>query len=283
VHPRLSVRDSEAAFALPELLMATAITLLVTAAVFQLFHQSERLFRDEAIIVEMQQTARLLASQIADDIRIAGQSIPPGISEVVLPGSSASRLNIRAGFTGTETTAASNVPISLSVGGPVTVGVESTPGFSTNRQVFVFAGTDWARATINSVSGSAKTIRITPTTVSRSSLSLVTPVLSTDEAVSIYRDAALQVVRRTTSTNTENPSAPVWAPANELATNVTELTFQYYDMSGMTVMVETAAGRSQVSRIDTRITVRASTPLSDRSRPSYALNIRSLSRNLQLR
>jgi hypothetical protein len=264
-------------------MIALAIGLGISAVAFRLFHQSERAFRDQAIITEMQQTARLLISQIVDDIRVAGQGIPPGLSDVILPGSNASRLNIRANWTGAEAMSTSPLPLSLTLGSPVTIGVESTLGFSANRQVFVFDGVDWVRATINSVSGAAKTIRLTPTALSKPVMSLSMPILSTDEAVSIYRDPALQAVRRTTSTNTENAAAPVWAAANELATNVTELNFQYLDRSGMQVAVDTSVGRAQIVGIEVRITARTSTSLSDGSRPDYSLSVRTSARNLQLR
>ena len=286
MRPPWSGRDSRSAFALPELLIALAITLGISAVVFHLFHQSERAFRDQAIITEMQQTARLLISQIVDDIRIAGQGIPPGLSDVILPGSNASRLNIRANWTGSESISTSALPVWLTLGSPVTLPVETTLGFSANRQIFVFSGMDWARGTINSVSGAAKTVRLTPTALSKPGLSFSmpdAPILSTDEAVSIYRDVALQVVRRTTSTNTENAAAPVWAPANELATNITELNFQYFDRSGMQVAVDDSVTRAQVAGIEVRITTQTPTSLSDGSRPNYSLRMRTSARNLEFR
>src|SRR5438552_2599315 len=92
----------DSGFSLVEVLVATAITIGIGSIVFQLFHQNERIFRDEAVLMEMQQTARMVVSQIGDDIRIAGQGVPPELGEVVLPGSSGQRLNLRAGFSTTE-------------------------------------------------------------------------------------------------------------------------------------------------------------------------------------
>jgi hypothetical protein len=43
---------------------------------FQLFYQNERVIRDQNRIMEMQQTARVVMSQIADEIRMAGQGVP---------------------------------------------------------------------------------------------------------------------------------------------------------------------------------------------------------------
>ena len=283
VHPPSLDQNSEKGFSLLELLAAMTVMLCTTAAAFALFHRSERLFHDHAIFVEMQQTARLVVSQVLDDVRMAGQAIPRGLTDVILVGSGGSRLNIRMGYTVTESAVTSALPLSLTLGVPFTVAVDSTSGFSANRQAFVWSDTDWARITINSVSGSAKTVRGTPVFLSKSPMSfLVPPAISTDEAVSIYSDVGSQVVRRTTTTNTENPDNPVWAPANELATHVTDLTFSYFDEAGLPVAVDTPEHRSRVAAIEVRVAVQASAPLRDGSRPTYSLSVRVSPRNLNL-
>jgi Tfp pilus assembly protein PilW len=276
------MRGSTAGFTLVELLMAIPISLGIVAAVFMLFHQSERISRDQAVLVEMQQAARVVASQICDDIRMAGQGIPSGMNDVVLVGSNTVRLNVRTGFTATETNATVGTPLSLVIDVPMTVGVESTSGFSAGKQAFLWWEADWARVTINSVSGSARTLRVTPTAASRTPLSFLSfPAVSTDEAVAIYLDATTQTVKRTTATNTSNPAGPAWAPANELATNVTGLTFLYYDVSGAPLPVDTPETRSRVASIEAHITVRASARLSDGAQPSYSLIVRALPRSLR--
>src|SRR6187399_792470 len=64
---RCLMRSRQSAFSLLETLVATAITVGIGAVAFQLFHQNERLFRDQAVILEMQQGARVVVSQIGDD------------------------------------------------------------------------------------------------------------------------------------------------------------------------------------------------------------------------
>jgi len=271
---------SAAAFSLLEVLVATTLTLVTAAAAFQLFHQNARIFTDQSVILEMQQSARVVASQLADDIRMAGQGLPPSINETVLPGSGVSRLNIRIGFNATESVVLSPLPMDVAVANPLTLAVETTSGFSSGRQVFLWTDSLWARALINSVSGSSKTIRITPSAISKTPLQIKTlPVLSVDEAVAIYHDSATNTVRRTTATSTENPFTPNWAPANDLASNVRALTFLYFDGLNTPLTPDTPIRRSQIRTIEARVSVRSSSALSDGSRPVYSMSVRGAPRN----
>ena len=89
-----------------------SITMVIGAAVFQLFRQNERIFQDQNLITEMQQGARAAISQTADEIRMAGQGVPvyatsydasPSEGAVaVLAGSSSTRINFRAGLSPAE-------------------------------------------------------------------------------------------------------------------------------------------------------------------------------------
>jgi type II secretory pathway pseudopilin PulG len=277
-------RSRQSAFSLLETLVATAIAIGLSAVAFQLFHQNERIFRDQSLILEMQQGARVVVSQAADDIRMAGQGIPPGLSEIILPGSGNSRLNLRTSFSATEPVIVSNLPLPVTAGNAVTVLVESTTGFSTGRQTFLWAAQSWARGNINSVSGAARSISLTPSTVSSAPLEFVVPpAISLDEAVALFWDSATKTVRRTTATNTENPASPSWAPANELAANVVGLTFLYLDAAGLPVIPDSPERRATIASIEVRVIMWTSASLTDGSRPAYALSTRAVPRNMRLR
>lgn len=264
--------------------MATAIAVGLSAAAFHLFHQSERIFRDQSLILEMQQGARVIVSQAADDIRMAGQGIPPGLREVILPGSGDFRLNLRTSFSATESVVVSALPLPVAAGTSVTVLVDSTTGFSTGRQAFLWADQLWTRGRIDSVSGAAKSISLTASTLSPSPVEFVVPpTISLDEGVALFWDSATKTVRRTTATNTENPASPSWAPANELAANVVALTFSYFDAARLPVIPDSPERRATVASIEARVVVRASAVLSDGSRPTYALSTRAVPRNIRLR
>jgi prepilin-type N-terminal cleavage/methylation domain-containing protein len=268
-------------FSLIEVLIATAITIGVGAIVFQLFHQNERIFRDEALRTEMQQTARMIVSQIGDDIRIAGQSVPPEIGEIVLPGSGEQRLNLRAGFSATESIVTTPLPVSLVAGTSITLGVESTTGFSTGRQIYLWNGPNWIRATLDSVSGSAKTVRLTPSGAASPIEFTTSPMIAPDEAIAVYREASTDTVRRTTANNTTNASSPAWAPANELATNVIGLKFLYYDAAGAPVAPDTPVERARIASIETRVRVRTAAAVAGGAQPVYSLSVRFHPRNYQ--
>src|SRR6266850_7755567 len=100
-------------FSLIELLMAMVITLLLSTMLFQLFNENERVIRDQTLTMEMQQTARVVASQIADEVRMAGQGVPIYASQfdnapaeavaAIIGTSSSNRVDFRAGLSNTET------------------------------------------------------------------------------------------------------------------------------------------------------------------------------------
>ena len=275
---------SRRGFTLIELLIAMTITAGVGAVVFQLFHQNERIFRDQTLIVEMQQAARVLASQLSEDIRISGQSVPPALGDIVLPGSDSRRLNLRAGFSGVEAPVLTATPFPSAIGTPVTVNVESTSGFSTGREVFLWNDAVWLRGAVASVSGSAKTVRLTPSQGSGANLIFgALPALALDEAITLFYDAGAASVRRATAVNTTDPQNPSWSPANDLTVNVTQFSIRYADSDGNAVTPATFSERARISRIEVHFAIQSSAPLSDGTRPTFSRVVRASSRNLELR
>lgn len=267
-----------------ETLAAMAITAAIAVAAFHLFHQNERLFRDQAVILEMQQSARVIIAQVAEDVRKAGQGVPPGLNEVVLPGSGSTRLNLRASTSVFEANVTSALPLLFTIGTASTIAVDTTLGAPTGRQAFVWADMAWVRGTIESVSAASHSVRLAPTAAWKTPAEFaLPPVLSLDEAVAIFWDGTTKTIRRTTASNTESPANPSWAPANELAANVTSLSLAYLDADGSFVNTDTPENRSQVRAIDVQVVVRASGPLSDGSRPTYSLSGRAVPRNMALR
>jgi prepilin-type N-terminal cleavage/methylation domain-containing protein len=292
-------------FSLIELLVALLITLTVGDLLFHVFQQNERVVRDQASIMEMQQTGRAVIAQIADEVRMAGQEIPVYSSNwdavpaesvsPILPTSTNTRIDFRAGLSNTDTAVAGSSTLDLALYVTRTLTVSDGSAFSTAL------GTNWPTGKFVYLWGPASTsawawvraqlINITPTSLmvtpqqSSSMVSTVhftaAPTVSLEEAVSIYLSA--DSVRRATATDLTNPAGPVWSPANDIGKNVRSLTFTYFDKNGAAITPNTLANRNSVQRVDIQLSVQTANVLSNGTQPIYSLALRTIPRNLALR
>jgi hypothetical protein len=273
-----------------ECLIAMTISTIVAISVFQLFGQNERIFRDQAIVLEMQQTARLAAFQIADEIRLAGQGVPlysaafdatPGEdAAIILPGSNASRIHFRAGISNVESEATA-APLQLIAGFPSNIPVADSTLFTglANRHVFLSGPIGngvwgWTRAILGAP------MQVTPV---RSILFIGHARISLDEAIAIYRDPATNSIRRTAAVDMTSSSNPVWGPANELAANVSRLRFTYHDGNEVEITPDSLDNRNRIKRITIDLTVRSAAPVGGGQQPDVSLSLRSKPRNLSIR
>jgi prepilin-type N-terminal cleavage/methylation domain-containing protein len=301
-------------FSLIELLLALTITLIIGLAGFHVFRQNALVFHDQNFVMEMQQSARAAASQIQDEIRQAGQGVPiysmtydssPSEASVsILAGSDSTRLNLRAGLANAESSIIGPLPVNMTLGSPVSVTVASASVFSdvvgtnpTGRYIYVWGPAfdfnwAWVRAAINSITASTNSIQLTPAQAGDGGRVTgfdglirftAPPTISLEEAIALYRDSATDTIRRTTAANMTNPASPVWAAANDLTINATLLTFIYYDRLNNVISPSTLANRALVTRIDARVVVQTAEDLSTGNRGSFALPVRSTSRNLALK
>src|SRR5262245_56375020 len=163
----------QAGFSLIELLVAMAVALILASMMFHLFHQNERVIRDQTLIMEMQQTARIVASQIADEVRMAGQGLPnyaagfdsvPGEAVAAIMGSSnSSRIDFRAGLSNIETASITTGAVDFNIGAVKTLQVSTSAGFLPAKTVYVFGPSTnftwtWLRGDVTSVSSTGLTI-----------------------------------------------------------------------------------------------------------------------------
>ena len=288
--------ERQTGFSLIEVLVALSIVLCLSTMMFQLFHQNERVIRDQTLIMEMQQTARIVASQIADEIRMAGQGVPVYSSTfdavpseavaVILDSSNASRIDFRAGLSNVETSTASGA-LDFNMGMPQSIPVQSTSGLLPGKFVYV-SGTatgsawSWMRAEVTAASSTTLTLipRNTGTTDATIHFTAA-PAISLEEAVSIYLSG--RSVRRAVAGSMSNPSSPAWSAANEIGKNFTALNFRYYDDNGAVVQPVSLSDRIRIMRVDIQLTVVVAAPLSNGSRPTYSLALRTIPRNLRVR
>src|SRR5262245_10936814 len=289
--------ESAKGYSLIELLVALAVSSCLAAMMFQLFHQNERVFRDQTLIMEMQQTARIVASQIADEIRMAGQGVPAfaSISDtapseavaVFLSSSGANRIDFHAGLSNVETAVTADGPIDFSMGLSQSLPVASSSGFSAGKFVYIsgpaVGGTwAWIRAEITAVSATVLTLMPRNTGTGDTTIHFAArPTITLEEAVSIYLSAG--IVRRATASNLSNPASPAWSPSNELGKNFTALAFTYYDSNGILVEPSSLSNRMAISRVDIQLTVTTAARLSNGSRPTYSMSLRTIARNVHLR
>jgi prepilin-type N-terminal cleavage/methylation domain-containing protein len=284
-------------FSLIELLVAMSVSLVLASMMLHLFHQNERVIRDQTLVTEMQQTARIVASQIADEVRMAGQGLPnyaagfdsvPGEAVVAIMGSSNSnRIDFRAGLSNVETASITAGATDFNIGAAKTVQVATSAGFLPAKTAYLFGPTTnstwtWLRGDVTSVSSTALTI-IPRNTGSAAALIHfeAPPTIALEEAVSIYLISGS--VRRAAASNLSNPLSPVWAAANELGKNVTALTFTYYDASGVTIAPTSLANRMAIARVRILLTVEVADRLSNGSRPRYSVEVQTFPRNFRLR
>jgi prepilin-type N-terminal cleavage/methylation domain-containing protein len=278
-------------FSLIELLIALTVTLALSAMMFHLFHQNERVISDQTLIMEMQQSARIVASQIADEVRMAGQGVPVYAASfdgtpsepvaVILGSSTAGRMDFRAGLSNVETRA-TTFPLDFTVGVSRSVSVASTSGFVTGAFIYMSSGWNWLRAEITSLSSFAMIVTPRDTTAGGSTIHFsAAPVITLEEAVSISLNGGS--VRRATASGMTDPANPSWSPANEIGRNFTALTFTYYDAFGNAVQPSSLSNRTAIVRVHIALTVETAKPLRDGSRPRYSLDLQTIPRALRLR
>jgi prepilin-type N-terminal cleavage/methylation domain-containing protein len=283
-------------FSLIELLIALSIVLITGMMTFQLFRENERVIRDQNLIMEMQQTARVVISQIADEVRMAGQSVPvfattfdasPSEATAAFLGTSASdRIDFRAGLSNGETVVTTAAPIDVSVGVFRTLGIQDSSGLMAGKFVYIWgpstASWGWARAQLTSVTST--TIAFIPQQTGGSSTTVhftAAPTVFLEEAVSIYLNAGS--VRRATASDFSNPANPTWNPSNEIGRSVTALSFEYYDAGGNPVLPSLLGNRTSISRVDIHLTVQTTAALANGHVATYSLALRTIPRNVRIR
>ena len=265
------------------------ITVGIGMVVFQLFHQNERVFRDQNLILEMQQNGRAVSSQIAEEIRMAGQGVPvyaatfdSVASEAVtsiMPSSTSSRLDFRAGLSNVETAATSPVPIDYILGVTSVLSVAKPSGFSNGDFIYIWGLADngtWAWVRAELVAISANTLTMVPRQAPRNPIRFVrAPTVSLDESVSLQISGT--TIKRATA------SGGAWSAANEIGRNFSSLTFTYYDATNQVITPSSVENRRSIARVDVQVVAQTSDLLSNRTRPTYSISLRVIPRNLRIR
>jgi prepilin-type N-terminal cleavage/methylation domain-containing protein len=290
------MKRKNAGFSLLEMVFALTILLVVGMMVSSLFQRNAIVVRDQTLIMEMQQTARIVISQIADEIRMAGQGVPvfagtfdPVPVEAAVPflrTSTSSRIDFRAGLSNIETVVTTPAPLDVTIGGSRALSIADGSGATAGKFVYLWGpGTSswtWVRSQVLSSGAAAMTILPAQTGSTATLIHFsAAPTVYLEEGISIFLSGTS--VRRATANDFSDPANPTWNPANEIGANVSELTFTYYDSAGTIVAPSSLADRASIARIGIHLTVKTAGPLSNGSTPIYSLALRTVPRNVRIR
>ena len=260
-------------------MFAMAITSGIGLIVLQLFLQNERIFRDQNLLLEMQQSARAVASMMTDEIRMAGQGVPAysasqdaAIAEAVqafLSGTASGAIVFRAGVRNAIALIQTAPPLRFTVGTSRTLTVQnslainSIVGGNTNRFLFIWGPTanswSWVRAEITAINTTTHLITMTPLQISGQGDTFpLMPNLVLEEAIA-YRLSSGSL-QRATSGDFSTLTAPALTYST-VGDNFTSLEFTYYDGSHTAVNPSTLAGRAAIRRVDFTIGAQTAEPL----------------------
>ena len=245
--------ENDPGFSLVECLVALSITLSISLFVFQLFQQNAAAFNDQNTLSEMQQNARLVTYQIADEIRLAGQEMPIYGSiydtspyepqAAILNGSTSSRINFRAGLSAIDTNVTGAIPQDFAIGTTRTIGVGSAAALYTSlgstpsgRFVYIWGpgangSWGWIRAAVSGISSSTNTVTLTPQQIGDGCRNAgpngilgdaddferftSPPTLSLEEATAVFLNAGS--IWQASASNMTNLTTPTWSAAQEVS------------------------------------------------------------------
>ena len=291
--------NSRSGFSLVELMFAMTITLGIGLIVFHMFLQNENVFRDQTLLLEMQQSARAVASMIADDVRLAGQGVPvyaaaqdsdftPEAVQTFLEGTNCNTLRFRAGVRNTATTP--TVPLTYRANTSTTITVADVSAIHkivrtrTGRFVYLWGAVGntwtWVRAEITSINPGKNQITVIPSHISpRGGRFDSAPRIALEEGIAYTLSGG--AIIRSTSDDFSSLTSPTWNNQT-VGNNFTKLEFTYYDDAGNTVNPQTLALRSKMRRVDFVISAESSDERTRGPKGSYTVSLSVYPRNLAL-
>ncbi|MBI3989666.1 MAG: prepilin-type N-terminal cleavage/methylation domain-containing protein [candidate division NC10 bacterium] len=271
-------RSSSRGFTLIEILVAAAISALITVTIYMMFETNQSTFNKGEADTDLQQNARVAMDRLIRELRMAGSQVPTGTTpSQIVPMVLANQTEVR--FLADLDNASTSL-ITWANPGATSITVTSASGFFVNDSFYITDGAKWEQVTATSVNKIT-----TPHTIS------FTPALSWSYA------PRSQVLRSKTirySLVCEAPSGETCPPyaytlkrdggggqLHPLAVKISGLTFAYYDANNSLLAAPVASGSLKDIRRIT-ITLTASDTLPREGPRSYALRSEVRPRNLGL-
>jgi hypothetical protein len=292
---------TQAGFSLTGLMMAMAITMVVGLSAVQLFVQNERVFRDQELVLEMNQSVRAVSSMLADELRMAGQGVPVYAARLAgapteatqsfVNGTAANTVRFRSSYRSARAEVQNVMPMTMTLGTSIVLTVDEVDnidtlvGNATTRFVFLWgqSGTTWTwvRARITSINLGGDTLTVTPTQMSTAGgVFDWEPYLVLEEGLA-YRLVSGDIQRASFGGFTVL-ATPLMA-FQVVGENFTGLTFTYYDAAGNVVTPTALADRATIRRVDFTITAETSEELASTGVVgTYAVTMSVYPRNVAL-
>lgn len=294
------MRVRASGFSMIELLIAMSITMGVGLIAFQLFLQNQNVFRDENLVLELQQSVRAVASMMADELRQAGQGTPTysasqdtstaEASQTFLNGTDAGSIVFRSGVRNAMAIPSSST--TYAVGSPTAIlidnasNINSIVGGDSGYFLYLWGQTTnswtWVRAQITAIdtASNPNTITATPRQISgQGGTFSLTPNLVLEEAIE-YRLSSDEIQRGTSGDFTTLTSPTM--TYQTIGENFTRLSFTYYDEDDTAVTVMSLADRASIRRVDFTLAAQTAEVLpSTGERQTYAITMRIHPRNVR--
>ena len=277
-------------------MIGVAVTMVMSAVAFQLFQQSDEVFRDQNQTLAMQQNVRATASQIANDLRVAGQNVPIFSSrfdsapaeavQTILSGSNGTEIRFRSGRTNVNSVVTS--PATYPLGVVTTINASNVAPFDAaigggaGRFVYIVGKTPnlygWVRAEVISVQTGPNTMVVRPYQVGSLGSNFVGAMtVALEEGISYRLDG--NIIRRGVVSDFTDLTTPTIVES-VMGDNFTALQFTYFNRAGTAITPDTVANRSQVWRVNVRVVGQTAQNLSDGTRPTFAMTLPTFPRNM---
>jgi len=297
-NPNRRARFSDSSgFSLLELLLAMVITLGIGLIVFQMFLRNERVFRDQNMVLEMEQSVRAVADMINDELRMAGKGVPAFAAsqnnetaeavQIIMNGSNASTIVFRSSGNNGFAEPQGTPPFTYLVGVPAVLSLDDIDPLvgTTGSNVFLWGPSGeswtWVRATVGTMDAVNDLMVVVPTQMSLSGGTVDSvPYLSMEEGTAFTLNGT--DVRRGTITSFATLTAPT-ITYETIGENFNDLTFTYYDAANNVVTPSTLAARATVRRVDFTVGAQTSEPLASTGEVrTYAITMSTYPRTMSL-
>lgn len=281
------------------MIFAMSITMGIGMISFQLFLQNERVFQDQNLVLEMQQSTRAVASMITDELRMAGQGVPvysqsldgtaAEASQTFVNGSGSGTIIFRASVNNARATVGGTPPLTYVVDTSVTITIDDDTdiddlvGSNTDRYLFLWGPSHnswtWVRARITAIADTQLTV--TPSHISTGGGTFASlPHLIVEQAIA-YRLNGDDIQRGSSRawTTVDSPSITY----SSVGEGFTALTFTYYDQSNNIVTADTLAHRATIRRVDFTLAAETADEMASSGvKRTYAISMSIYPRNAAL-